>query len=426
MTLSARIKGKLLPHVSSFVSFNVIQATQLFLPMLVLPWLARSLGPEAYGLCLYLGVITGIVGIVMDWGFPLGATRDVAVNRGREKELCDIFSGVLSAKVLLACCCALSCLFLSPLVPHALDYPGAYALAVLAGIARGVSPIWFFQGLGQGIQRVACWDAASSVLALALTIACVREPSDWPLYLLLLGLAKGGAYLALTLQQLRLHSPASFNPRRGWLTLVRHKTFFVGNLATLIYLRGTQLILGFFLPPAQMGMLVTADKIVRATVSLNYPLLQTMFPEICIMRKADGNRATRLLRLFFFGAAALMILGAGLLWLLAPWLIDVVLGAAYSEIIPVLRIMCFFIPLQTCNDVLAGQVLTPLGGERFQTLVKAAVALVSLPAAAALGAWHGINGGACLPILLQGGMLLGLVLSTARICPELFVPGGEK
>jgi PST family polysaccharide transporter len=287
MTHPARIPQKLLPYLSTFVSFNTIQAAQLFLPMLALPWLARVLGPEAYGLCLYMGVISGIVTLVVDWGFPLGGTRDVAMNRGRKEALGTILADALSAKAMLAACCFLVCLLLLPFVPHAPAHPGAYVLAILAGISRGISPIWFFQGLGQGIRRVAVWDAASSALVVPLVVVCVREPADWPVYLLLLAIVKGGSYCLLTARQLGQYPHAAFSLRRGREALTRHKTLFAGNMSALVCGRGSQLILGYFLPPSHMGTLVTADKIVRAAVSMNYPLMQTMFPEICIMRRAE-------------------------------------------------------------------------------------------------------------------------------------------
>ncbi|MDR2744153.1 MAG: lipopolysaccharide biosynthesis protein [Desulfovibrio sp.] len=426
MTLPAHILRKLLPYLSTFVSFNAIQAAQLLLPMLVLPWLARVLGPEAYGLCLYMGVISGIVTLVMDWGFPFGGTKDVAMNRGREEALGNILADALSAKTLLAACCFFACLLLSPFVPHAPDYPGAYVLAILAGISRGISPTWFFQGLGQGMRRVAAWDTASSALVVLLVVVWVREAADWPVYLLLLVIVKGGSYSLLTARQLGRYPHTAFSPRRGWEALARHKTLFAGNMSALVCGRGTQLILGYFLSPSQMGMLVTADKIVRAAVSVNYPLMQTMFPEICIMRRAEGERTTRLLRLTLLGTAVAMTCGASALWFAAPWLADVVLGSAYTAVPPVLRAMSFFIPVQACNDVLAGQILSPLGHARTQTLVKAAVAILSLPATALLGYFYGLAGGACLPPLLQGCVLLGLIWSVLRYCPGIFSPGGSS
>jgi O-antigen/teichoic acid export membrane protein len=117
---------------------------------------------------------------------------------------------------------------------------------------------------------------------------------------------------------------------------------------------------------------------------------------------------------------------AAALWFGAQCLADIVLGSAYTAVPSVLRAMSFFIPVQACNDVLAGQILIPFGHARAQTLVKAAAAVLSLPAAALLGYFWGLAGGACLPPLLQGCVLLGLVWSVLRHCPEIFSSGGKS
>jgi PST family polysaccharide transporter len=420
MEFPARLWRKLLPHLSIFLSFNVIQATQFILPLLALPWLARVLGPESYGLCLYMGIISGVVTPFMDWGFILGATRDVAVNRGRDEAQGDILADVLSAKALLAVCCLLACLLLAPVMSYALEYPGAYALAVLAGIARGVNPTWFFQGLGRSIQRMAVWDVASSALVLLLVVVCVRAPGDWPLYSFLIALCKGSCYLFLIARQLRQYGHVSFSPRRGLRALTRHRILFVGSLSAHVSARFTQLVLGYFLLPAQMGLLVTADKIARAAVSLNNPAMQTIFPEISALNHAGRAGGIPLMRLALLYTATIMIAGAAVLWYIAPWLVDAVLGGSYAEMTPVLRTLCFFIPLQACNIVLAWQILVPLGKERTQVRVQAAVAVFSLPAAVLLGHFWGLAGGACLPVLLEGGIMLGFIPLVLRCRPEIF------
>ena len=126
-----------------------------------------------------------------------------------------------------------------------------------------------------------------------------------------------------------------------------------------------------------------------------------------------------LLRLALFGTAAITVCGAAALWFIAPWLINTVLGNAYADMTPVLRALCLFIPLQACNIVLERQILVPFGQEKARTIVQATVAIFSLPVAALLGNFWGLAGGACLPVLLEGCMMLGFVPFVLRCCPEI-------
>lgn len=414
-----RLRGLFRPHLATFVSFGAIQAAQLLLPLLALPWLARVLGPDAFGLLMYMSLVSVIVGLVMDWGFSLGGVREAAACRGESRALSELLGRVLSAKIVLMLGCLLGSLALLPLLPHAAAHPGAYALAVLAGFSRGLNPTWFFQGMGQAMRRMACWDVCSSALVLLLTFACVHAAADWPRYLLLTACCKGFAYLWLTAGLARRYRVA-LGLSGGRQALLRTRMLFASVLSSLVYTNGAQLLLGVFLPPAQMGMLVAADKIVRAVVSVSNPVTQTLFPEVCALRHTQPERAARMLRWSLAGTATVMLCATAVVWFAAPWLIGLALGAAYAEATPVLRIMAFLVPVLACNFVLGTQTLVPFGQERALTLTQAAAGILSLPAAAMLAHFWGVRGSACLSLLVEGGIFLGYAWSVLRLCPAAF------
>lgn len=425
MRLSGKLRSLFLPHLATFISFSAIQAAQLLLPLLALPLLARVLKPEAFGLLMYMSVISVVIGLIMDWGFALGAVRRAAASRGREGVLADLLGRVLSAKILLMAACLGGSLALLPLLPHAASHPGAYGMAVLAGLSRGVNPTWFFQGIGGGMRRMACWDVCSSALVLVLTFVCVHDAADWPRYLVLTALCKGLVYLWLTMGLTRRYR-ISLSLIEGWRALRRTKILFASVLSALIYNNGAQLVLGFFLSPAQMGMLVAADKIVRAVVSISNPVTQTLFPEICALRGAQSGQAARMLRWSLAGTVSVMLCATALVWLFAPLLVRIALGPAYSGTVPVLRVMAFLVPILACNFVLGTQTLVSFGQEKALTITQAVAGALSLPAAAFLGHYWGLTGGACLPLLVEGGIFLGLAWSVLRLCPSAFFSRMEK
>ena len=425
MRLSGKLRSLFLPHLATFISFSAIQAAQLLLPLLALPWLARVLEPEAFGLLMYMSVISVIIGLIMDWGFALGAVRKAAASRGQERALADLLGQVLSAKILLMAGCLLGSLALLPLLPHASAHPGAYGIAVLAGLGRGVNPTWFFQGIGEGMRRMACWDVCSSALVLVLTFVCVHAAVDWPRYLMLTAFCKGLAYLWLTMGLTRRYR-ISLSLIEGWRALRRTKILFASVLSALIYNNGAQLVLGFFLSPAQMGMLVATDKIVRAVVSVSNPVTQTLFTEICALRGAQSGQAARMLRWSLAGTVLVMLCATALVWLFAPLLVRIALGPAYSGTVPVLRVMAFLVPILACNFVLGTQTLVSFGQEKALTITQAVAGALSLPAAAFLGHYWGLTGGACLPLLVEGGIFFGLAWSVLRLCPSAFFSRMEK
>ena len=412
------------PHLGTFFSFSAIQAAQILLPLAALPWLARVLGPEAFGLLMYMSLLPPLVALVVDWGFPLGGAREAATLRGDRAALAELLGAVFSGKILLALACGLAGLVLLPVLPHAAEHPAAYGAAILMGVARGASPTWFFQGAGFGMKRMAALDVGSSCCALALTFICVREPGDWPLYLFFTALCKGAAYGWLSTGLARGFG-ARLGLARGRAALARARTLFASSVASVLSISGGQLVLGYFLSAADMGLLVAASKIVRALVGLANPAIQTLFPELCALRGQRPARTARLLLLFLAVTTGAMLLATGVAWLMAPLLIRVALGPGYAGAVPVLRLMLLLAPLYACDRVLGAQVLVPLGLERQQNRVQWGAALLGLPLACLLALTLGVTGGALLPVAVEGLTLLGLAVCVARFCPGALIPGGR-
>ena len=418
----ARLGRLAAPHLGTFFSFSAIQAAQILLPLAALPWLARVLGPDAFGLLMYMSLLPPLVALVVDWGFPLGGAREAARLRGDRAALAELLGAVFSGKLLLALGCGLAGLVLLPVLPHAAEHPAAYGAALAMGVARGSSPTWFYQGAGFGMKRMAALDVGSSCCALALTFLCVRGPSDWPLYLCFTALCKGAAYGWLSAGLARGFG-ARLGLARGLAALARTRTLFASSVAATFTISGGQLVLGYFLSAADMGLLVAVSKIVRALVGLANPAIQTLFPELCALRGPRTPRTARLVLIFLAATGGFMLLGAGLAWLLAPLLIRVALGPDYAAAVPVLRLMLLLAPLYACDRVLGAQVLVPLGLERQQNRVQWACALLGLPLAALMAQWFGVTGGALLPVAVEGLTLLGLSLCVARFCPGALIPG---
>lgn len=432
--LAARLGRLARPYLATFFSFSAIQAAQLLLPLLALPWLARVLGAEAFGLLMYMSVLPPLVTLVVDWGFPLGGAREAATLRGDRAALAELLGAVVTAKLLLSLGCVACGLLLLPVLPHAAAHPWAYGVALLMGVCRGLSPVWFAQGVGRGMERMAAWDVGSSLCALGLTLLFVREPHEWPLYLLFTALCKGLVYGGLTLGLMRAWG-ARPGLAKGWGALGRTRTLFASSVASTFSVSAGQLVMGYFLSAADMGLLVAVGKIVRALVKLLNPAIQTLFPELCARRgqaqgvpggsgaPGDAAATARLLRLFLVTAAACMLLAAALAWLLAPWLMRLALGPGYAGAMPVLRLMLPLVPLLGCDLVLGAQVLVPLGLERQQNLVQWAAALLSLPLGALLAWRFGLAGGALLPVAAEALTFVGLAACVARSCPGALLPG---
>lgn len=406
-------------HGKALGSFGAMHAMQLILPLLALPWLARVLGPDAFGILMYICLLPPLVALFMDWGLTLGGSREAAKLRVKHEEFGALLGSVLSAKAILAIVCVLFCACLIPFLPYGTRHAGAYALAVATGVARGMNPAWFFQGAGFGLPRMAAYDVAASAISLSLVILYIRQASQWPLYLLFIAACKGAAYGWITFGLVRQYRPR-LALGSGYAILRKTAALFGSAFSLMLCYNGGQIVLGFFLPSADMGIIAAVMKMLRALASLIMPFTQTLFPEICIWRCQEPGRTRHILRLSLGLTALGACITAACAALMAPWLIGVALGKDYSSAVQVLRLTLLAVPLMACNNVLSFQALVPFGQEKAQLAVQTGCACISFPLAAVLGYLGGIAGGALLPVSCEFLMLSGFLAAVRHRCPEAF------
>src|SRR4051812_22986564 len=117
------------------------------LPLVVLPYLARVLGPSQLGVVVFVQYFSFLLGAVLEYGFGLSGTRAVARARAEPGALADTVAGVVGAKLLLTGACLLLSLVLWPLLPIFRHAPDLLALGVALTLGQGLSPGWFYGGV---------------------------------------------------------------------------------------------------------------------------------------------------------------------------------------------------------------------------------------------------------------------------------------
>lgn len=379
------------------------------LPIITIAYLARILGPTDFAMVAFAQAFGMYVSLVIDYGFSLSATREVARQRGNPQRLAELFAGVVGAQMVLAAVGVAAALIVPRWLPMFRGDPALLWMGALWGLAHGWNTMWFHQGF-ERVQTVGMFDAGAKAFAAALTIILVRSPRDaW----IVLALQSAAAAVAsavsvrLAYRKVRFLMPS---PRRVWRAFRFGWAMFVFRGALSLYSTANVFLLGLFAPAGLTGCFAGAERIGRAPAGLLTPFTQAIYPRLSglLGRNSPGAERLQKVGLGVLGASGIAM-GAGL-FLCAPLIISVVLGPGFEQAVPALRIMALLPPLITLNTFVGFYWVLPLGLDRAMVTVTIGAGLLNVAAALYLAPRFGHLGMAWATVLSELAVLLGLLV----------------
>jgi PST family polysaccharide transporter len=390
-----------------------VQFVRKLLPLLIVPYLARVLGPAGWGLVAFMQSLAEIVVLGIEFGFNLSATREIARHR-ESKETCgEIMAGVLGAQAVLALVGISAAAAISSLIPVLRENPWLVAAGLFYAIAQGFIPLWFFQGL-ERMRLAAMLEIAGRTAGLLAVFVFVRSAQDTWVALAIQGVAPAittCAGLCLAYRAIPCRTPTYWLVRgalaRGW-------PLFVFRSAESLYGVANAFILGLFAAPAQVGYFASAEKISRATFGLLNPIRETLYPRISNLAHHSPERAATLART----GGAIMV-GSGLMFSMAvygfaPQLIGLLMGQAFGPAITVLRILSALPLVLAVTHSVGLQWLLPFGRDAEVNRIVVAAGVLNLVLAMILAPHFTEVGMACSVLSAEVFVCVSMLRATLK------------
>lgn len=369
----ARYRG-LLWNIATLYS---IQVASYVLPLLTIPYLTRVLGTVGWGLVAFSQSFGQYSNLVVEYGFNLSATREVARHRDSRDVLAQLLAGVTGAKSLLTLVAILIAYAGYRWVPVLQANPNLLWASMVASVAQGFNLLWFFQGL-ERMRVVAALDIAGRIVSTFLVFLVVNTPMDgWKVLIL-----QGGTSMATTSVAYLLayrEVPFRWPIMRDVVTALRMGwAMFLSRSAVSLYTTGNAFILGLFVPPQLVGFYAGAEKVIKAVLGLLGPVSQALFPRVSKMVHTAREEAAVLAKTAIIVLGSGGFLAGGAVWLLAPHLVEIALGPEFGGAVDVLRILALLPALVAASNVLGIQWLLPLGLDRPYTSIIVGGGFVNL------------------------------------------------
>lgn len=392
---------------------TVAHLSGLVIPLIELPFLARALGPEAFGYVLFFQAASLTIGLVIEYGFHFNGARRIAVGEKDRGTCRDIVTGVTFAKLALAGICAGIAAFVLASVPSGREFWELTPWVMLMALANGLSPVWYFLGIGR-LVFVAVFDIFVRALGLIMIVSLVREPEDFTLAIQIyvcVGLINTFVPSVIMLSRTGIRLASLGEIRRE---LVTGWPFFVMKGCAGVSASISTTILGASSSAREVGLFGPSEKIVRAANALVVVVLSAYFPDAVRRTSGDGAAARTLFTRALVVLFACMSLIAGCVALLASHIVAIIFGDGFGAAVPLLQVLAFLIPVRTASSALSVLWFIPTGREilvsRLNLFGLALVLTLGIPLSYAYGA---------------GGMALALAAGEIVLLAALLLAFGR-
>ena len=133
--------------VGNFFSLIVLRGFQFLIPLITLPYLVRTIGLDNFGLVNFALSLALYFGAVIQFGFGITATREIARNRDDKAKLSQIYSVTLTASFLLAIFSIIVFSLIVIIIDKFNQYLYLYLFTMMFVVSQSLFPIWFFHGM---------------------------------------------------------------------------------------------------------------------------------------------------------------------------------------------------------------------------------------------------------------------------------------
>lgn len=330
--------------VANFGYLSLLQIASYFFPLITMPYLARVIGVEGFGKIAFAAGIMVWFTTIADWGFNYTATRDVAKNRDNKEKVSEIFSNVLCARIFLMLVSFAILLIAILFVPKLRENADVLLVTFLTVPGHIMFPDWFFQAL-ERMKFITILNLLSKTLFTLAIFVFITDKQDYIIQPLLvsLGFVVSGLismYFILIKWKYKFTLP----PLKVIFQTIKSSTdVFINNLMPNLWNSFSIVVLGFLYGDVANGILDAGKKFQYVCKNILSIITRVFYPYLS--RKIDKHDLYAKLNII---AACLMAL---LLFVSAPYIIEVFFGSEFSSSVPVLRILSISLIFYALDNV---------------------------------------------------------------------------
>lgn len=365
--------------VKNFTSLSLLQLANYIFPVITLPYLVRVLGPEKYGVINFAAAFSAYFVIITDYGFNLSATQEISVNRNDKEKVSEIFSSVLTIKIILFFLSSGIFFLIVNMFELFSNDAGLYSIMFIGVVGIVLFPLWVYQGVEQ-MKYILIINVAIRSVTVVSIFLLVKVENDYLLLAVIYTITQvmtgiTGLFFAIRKFDLRYLFPSKVQLleqlKKGW-------NLFLSSIWINLYTTSNVFILGLFAPNSVVGYYSAADKVRIAFQGILSSMSQSVFPYVNKLLAESYQKFLSFNRKLLKISVMIGIIISSSLFLFAEPIVKIVLGNEYSPSVIVLRIIAWLPLIIFLSNVFGIQTMLPLNYQKKFSQILFLAALINL------------------------------------------------
>ncbi|MCM8796718.1 MAG: oligosaccharide flippase family protein [Candidatus Omnitrophica bacterium] len=402
--------------LENFFSLSALQGITYLIPIAILPYLIRVIGPERLGLIVFAQAFTQYLLILTDYGFSVSATREISLCRQDKNKLSYIFSSVIITRIILTIAGFLTLLATICFIPRFRQDYLVYLLSFGAVIGNALFPVWFFQGT-EKMKYVSNINIFSGILAVFCVVIFIKKPADYLLVPLINSLAMVGSGVAGILIVFRRfdikfvrQSCADIKAqlKSGW-------NVFISIVAINAYTASRIFAVGLLTNNLITGYYAIAERIVYTIQT--FPILsfsQAIYPRINKIYDRNRKRAAWIMQKLQRSTLIVCAIALPVFSLLAPLLSGWMCGVRTPIVISTLQLLLISVLFINAN-IFKVQYLLVCGKTDIYSRIHLTAALIGMPLIFLSIYLFSYLGAALSTILIEAGVFILTAIAIIKV-----------
>jgi len=366
--------------VKNIFSVGIIQVANYLFPLITVPIVSRIIGPEKFGIINFSSAFVSYFILFIGYGFDLTGVRRILKVHNDPANRSVIFSEIFQTQILLLLVSTVIFSILVYNVPQLRSEKLVAIFTFLACFATVITQNWLFQAM-QDLSKIAILSLVSKVLFTVIILLVIHKRADYVWQPLAVSLSTIFVSIISFIWSIRRYKlKFRFVRLKSCLNLLwDERVFFTSMIIINLYTSTNIVFLGLFHDTKQVGYYTAGLKVITIFQSIiTMTLSQAFFPYVgkAFSEGYDKglNTCQKILPLVLISTIGM----ASFFFLIGPYALNLLYGAAFAPSIIVFRILIFTPVIIGFSTVLGIHVMLNLGMDKVFFRISCVGAVISI------------------------------------------------